>query len=170
VIRFDSADGALSPAEFTADTVNLYVVPFSRPVMFVVVPDPDVERLSGSTTTLKLVGRPPVDAALQETVALRTPAVAITFVGTPGGVAGFDDDPLQPAMAAARNSAMQSRAMLDTVPPEWISFAGYRTRVAETDERSLCPVINVRRNTWVLKSPRMRAQTRTVDRTAVGAS
>jgi hypothetical protein len=83
-------DAVLVPIEFVAVTVNVYAVPFVRPVTVIgdeppVAVNPPVFEL----TVYNVIPEPPLLAgALKETVAWPFPGVAVTPVGAPGTVAG----------------------------------------------------------------------------------
>ena len=92
---FDAADGALLPPPFVAITVNVYVVPFVRPVTIVFVAGGLPVIVIGACAveptygvTVYDVAAPPDMGAVQLTDAIALPAVATTFVGEPGGLGG----------------------------------------------------------------------------------
>jgi hypothetical protein len=87
-------EGSPVPTVLVAVTVNVYAVPFVRPVTVVLVaggdpvivfdvwaPDPMY-----GVTVYDVIGRPPLGGAAQVTVAEPSPAVAVTPVGAPGTV------------------------------------------------------------------------------------
>jgi hypothetical protein len=83
----DALDVAVPPA-FVAAAVNVYAVPFFRPVTShdpdspVTVHVPPVT--AGDAVTVYDAGVPPVVAAATVTVTLASPAVTVEMVGTPG--------------------------------------------------------------------------------------
>src|SRR5262245_1269934 len=88
----DPADAVPVPTAFVAVTVNVYVVPFVRPVTvaLVAVPAAVAVRPPGDAVTVKpVIALPPFESgAVQVTVACWFPAQASTPVGAPGTVAG----------------------------------------------------------------------------------
>jgi hypothetical protein len=102
VTALDAADGGPFPIAFVAVTVNVYAVPFVRPVTTTlvagglpptVVTGCAVAPMYG-VTVYEVSALPPFDTgAVHDTVACPAPAVAVTFVGAPGtaaGVTAFD--------------------------------------------------------------------------------
>jgi hypothetical protein len=88
VTPFDAADAGPVPIAFVAVTVNVYVVPFARPVTSmdvqgavhvpVIVPGEDV-------AVYDVIAEPPsLAGAVKVTVACAFPAVAAPIVGAPG--------------------------------------------------------------------------------------
>lgn len=103
VTAFDDADGD-DPATFTAFTWNVYEVPSARPVIDVesVEPETACSTVAGvDVTTYELIVAPPSErGAAHDTVAERTPAVALTDCGAEGaeaveplGEEPFGDEP-----------------------------------------------------------------------------
>ena len=90
VTLFDGAEAALLPTAFVAITVNVYVVPFVRPVSVADVPVTVALAPTGlEDTVYEVMALPPsLSGAVQETVAEASPAVAVTPVGALGTVAG----------------------------------------------------------------------------------
>jgi len=88
----DASEAVLVPALFVAVTVNVYAVPFVRPVTVHVVRvvAPQVAPPGAAVTRYPLTAAPPVSAgAVHTTTELEfTFEPAITVVGTPGTVAG----------------------------------------------------------------------------------
>ena len=84
----DAPDAPEVPPVFVAAAVNVYAVPFVRPVTShdpdspVTVHVPPVT--AGDAVTVYDAGVPPVVAAATVTVALASPAVTVAMVGTPG--------------------------------------------------------------------------------------
>lgn len=110
VTEFESADGRPVPAEFVAVTVNVYAVPFVKPltVAEVVLPLTVADTLPGDEVTVyDVIDAPPLEVgADQLTEACPLPAVAPTLVGAPGGPIGVtmlegDDAALVPAELVA---------------------------------------------------------------------
>ena len=88
------ADAELVPAPFVAVTVNVYDVPFVRPVttMGDDAPDTSIPAGDDDTTLYLVIAEPPLDAgAVKETVACPFPLVAVPIVGAPGAVASNTD-------------------------------------------------------------------------------
>jgi hypothetical protein len=92
VTAFDAADAGPAPAALLAETVKVYEVPFVSPetvalvaggVPVTVVAVCAVVPMYGVTVYL-VSALPPVDGAVQLTVAEARPAVAVTFAGAPG--------------------------------------------------------------------------------------
>ena len=84
----DAPDAPEVPPAFVAAAVNVYAVPFVRPVTS---HDPDSPvtvhvppATAGDAVTVYDAGVPPVVAAATVTVALASPAVTVEMVGTPG--------------------------------------------------------------------------------------
>jgi hypothetical protein len=88
VAPFDAADAGPVPIAFVAVTLNVYVVPFTRPVTSidvqgavqvpVIVPGEDV-------AVYDVIAEPPsLAGAVKVTVACALPAVAVPIVGAPG--------------------------------------------------------------------------------------
>src|SRR5262249_23290560 len=109
VTAAEAPEGALGPATFVASTVNVYDVPFVRPLTRAVVA-PVVEAVPPGGfegTVYPVIGLPPLKAgACQLTVAWALPAVAVTPVGGSGtvrGVTGSDagEGVLEPATLMA---------------------------------------------------------------------
>jgi hypothetical protein len=77
------------PIAFVAVTVNVYAVPFDKPVTVNGLEAPVAVRLPGlDVTVYPVIAEPPLlDGAENDTVACALPAVALTPVGAPGGVA-----------------------------------------------------------------------------------
>jgi hypothetical protein len=83
-----AADAPPVPTAFVAVTVNVYVVPFDKPVTLIGDEPPVAVTPPGLDVTVKpVIAEPPLLAgALNVTEALVPPvAVATTFVGAPGG-------------------------------------------------------------------------------------
>jgi hypothetical protein len=82
-------DAGEVPIAFVAVTVNVYEVPFDKPVTVNGLEPPDAVSPPGLDVTVKLViAEPPLLAgALNDTVACALPALALTPVGAPGAVA-----------------------------------------------------------------------------------
>ena len=82
----DALLAAESPTALRAFTVNVYAVPFVRPVHAAVVPVTTHETAAGEdVTTYVVIGLPPSLAeAVQETLAVVSAAVAVTPVGALG--------------------------------------------------------------------------------------
>jgi len=95
VTALDAADSALFPTPLVACTVNVYAVPFVRPLIVVLIIDVVAVTLPGvDVTVYPVIADPPLlPGAVQVTVAWPLPAVALTDVGAPGAVA--DDPPAQ---------------------------------------------------------------------------
>ena len=91
----DVDENADSPFEFIAETVNVYVPPFVSPG--IVIGDDVAVKVSpeGETLTMNPVIAAPFALAPENvTIALRSPAIAVTVVGAKGlpeGVTGVDD-------------------------------------------------------------------------------
>jgi hypothetical protein len=86
----EDADAEPVPALFVAETVNVYEVPFERPVTVqLVVEVVQVNEPGVDVTVYPVVGLPPVEAgATHDTAACAFPDTADTDLGTPGVVAG----------------------------------------------------------------------------------
>jgi hypothetical protein len=82
-------DASDVPTAFVAVTVNVYAVPFDKPVTVNGLEPPDAVNPPGLDVTVKLViAEPPLLAgALNDTVACELPALALTPVGASGAVA-----------------------------------------------------------------------------------
>jgi hypothetical protein len=106
VVALLAVDAVLVPFAFVAVTVNVYAVPFVRPVI-VIGDDPPVAVAPVFEVTVYLViVEPPLLGALNEIVAVPFPLVAVTFVGVPGGPEGttellVPDDVLVPTAFVA---------------------------------------------------------------------
>jgi hypothetical protein len=92
VTLLEAADAGPVPDQFVAVTVNVYAVPFVKPLTVAVVLPPETVAVKppGEDVALyDVIAAPPLDAgAVQLTDACPLPAVAVTFVGAPGGAAG----------------------------------------------------------------------------------
>jgi hypothetical protein len=90
VTEFETLEALLVPIAFVAVTVNVYVVPLTRPVI-VIGDDPPVavNPPTFEVTVYEVIAEPPLLAgAVNETVAWPLPCTAVTLVGAPGAVAG----------------------------------------------------------------------------------
>ena len=93
------------PALLVAVTVNVYSVPYVKPVNVVDVPVVVAVKLSGEDVTVyKVIGDPPLEAGgVHEIVAVVPgPPVLVTPVGAPGTVAGvieFDGPDAEPVVS-----------------------------------------------------------------------
>lgn len=114
VTAVDADDGALEPAAFRATTVNVYAVPFAKPLtVAVVAPAAALATMPlGVDVMVKpVMTEPPLTAgAVHATTAVVSPGVALTLVGASGtviGVTGFDAadgvPPPTPLIAATVN-------------------------------------------------------------------
>jgi hypothetical protein len=83
-------DWALVPIAFVAVTVNVYVVPFDKPVIVIgEVPPVAVNPPTLEVTVYPVITDPPFDTgAVNVTVACPLPLTAVTFVGASGTVDG----------------------------------------------------------------------------------
>jgi hypothetical protein len=82
-------DGVLVPFAFVAVTVNVYVVPFVRPVRVSGEPLPVTDAPVFAVRVYEVIADPPLLAgAVNETVTCPLPIVAIPIVGAPGTVDG----------------------------------------------------------------------------------
>jgi hypothetical protein len=82
-------DGVLVPEAFVAVTVNVYAVPFVRPVIVIGDEPPVAVAPVLEVTVYDVIAEPPVLAgAVNEIVAEPLPATAVTPVGDPGAVEG----------------------------------------------------------------------------------
>jgi hypothetical protein len=91
VTELDGDDGTLVPIELVAVTVNVYAVPFVRPVTVIGDETPDASMPPGGDdiTLYLVIVAPPFDAgAVKETVACPLPLVAVPIVGAPGADVG----------------------------------------------------------------------------------
>lgn len=109
------ADGGPVPTLLVARTVNVYAVPLDRPLIVVLVVVPCTVTAAFASpacgvTVYEAIGLPSLAGADHETVALRSAADAVTFVGAGGtraltvGVTAFeraDDGPVPTALVAA---------------------------------------------------------------------
>src|SRR5919198_6560374 len=87
VTGLDGSDGGPVPTEFVAVTVNVYVTPFVRPLTVAVVASPAAVAVcppGEEVTVYSVIGLPPSSGAYQLTVALESPAVAVTPAGACG--------------------------------------------------------------------------------------
>ena len=86
MILADAALGVESPTVVRAFTVNVYAVPFAKPVHDALQPVTTHAPAAGEDVTRYVViGLPPsLDGAVHETVADASPATALTAVGAPG--------------------------------------------------------------------------------------
>ncbi len=92
-----SADGPLKPTALMALTLKRYLVPLSRPVIVCVVAvslnvigDCGTPSMTG-VTSYPVIGEPPLNPAVHETVASLTPAVASPIVGASGTAIGVTE-------------------------------------------------------------------------------
>jgi hypothetical protein len=86
------ADAILSPLIFVALTVNVYVVPFVRPVIVIGVDPPVAMCPSFEVTVYRVIAEPPFDTgAVNEIVACPFPLAAVTPVGASGTVDGVTE-------------------------------------------------------------------------------
>ena len=92
-IEFDVPDCVLVAYALLAVTVNVYVVPFERPVIVIGEEPPvAVKPPMFEETVYVVIADPPFETgAVNETVAWPLPAVALTPVGTPGAVTGITE-------------------------------------------------------------------------------
>jgi hypothetical protein len=84
-----AVEDALVPFAFVAVTVNVYAVPFVRPVT--IIPDEPPVAVKPPVleeTVYEVIGEPPLDGAVNEIVACPFPATAVTPVGAFGTVDG----------------------------------------------------------------------------------
>jgi len=112
VTALDGDEAGPVPLALVADTVNVYVVPFVRPVTVVDVTGGlpvtvtgvwAVEPMNGVTVYVVIVLPPLLTGAVQLTEAEPLPAVAVTPVGAPGsafGVTELDGDDAAPVPLA----------------------------------------------------------------------
>jgi hypothetical protein len=90
----DAADAAELPAAFDATTVNVYALPFVRPLNMqerfkVFTQDVGAVTAGDEVTVYPVIALPPLEpGALQLTVEDEFPGVAPVTVGAPGGLAG----------------------------------------------------------------------------------
>jgi hypothetical protein len=101
VTELEAAEAALVPTAFVAVTVNVYAVPFVKPVTVIGLDVPVAIMLPGFDVTVKpVISLPPSFAGgVNDTVAWVLPAVATTAVGTPGAVAFTVTDTVCTALA-----------------------------------------------------------------------
>ena len=90
ITLLDAAEGAPLPTAFVATTVNVYAVPFVRPVTVNGLPAPDDVSPPGfDATVYPVMGLPPLMlGGVNETLACALLAVAVPIVGAFGTVAG----------------------------------------------------------------------------------
>ena len=90
-------DSSESPTEFAALTLNVYPVPFVRPVQLAYVLETLQEAPAGEDATeYPVIADPPVlVGAVQATVADSLAAKALTEVGWPGGPSGTKSKSIQ---------------------------------------------------------------------------
>jgi len=105
------ADGALAAESPTAErdfTVNVYAVPFVKPVHDALQPVTTHAPAAGEDVTMYVViGLPPsLDGAVHETVADASPATALTAVGAPG----------RPGVVTAADAALEAE-----LPTEFVA-------------------------------------------------
>jgi hypothetical protein len=88
VTALDVDEAGPVPARFDAVTVNVYAVPFVRPLTTIGLDGPVAVLPPGEAVSVyEAIGVPPSDAgAVKLMVALASPATADTLVGAPGGV------------------------------------------------------------------------------------
>jgi hypothetical protein len=92
VTAADGADAAPLPALFDATTVNVYAVPFVRPVTLQVSAPVVVHVLppGEEVTVYPVIGVPPFEAgASHETITFVSPELPVTPVGAPGTTSGI---------------------------------------------------------------------------------
>ncbi len=91
VTALDGADAGPGPAALVARTVNVYEVPFVRPVTTAVVVEPPTVAVMPpglEVTVYPVIGLPPsLAGAVHETPAWALPRTAVMPVGAPGAVA-----------------------------------------------------------------------------------
>ena len=95
VTELEATDEGPALTAFTATTVNVYCVPFVRPVTIPVVTLPTVTGefpAEGEDVIIyPVIGDPPFDnGESQETVTCVFPATPVTVVGAPGAVGGVE--------------------------------------------------------------------------------
>jgi len=89
VTLFDAADATLVPIPFVAVTVNVYEVPFTRPVTVMGLPVDVAENPPELAVAVKYrIEDPPVEEAVKDMVAWALPPVAVPIIGALGTVAG----------------------------------------------------------------------------------
>ena len=88
VTALEELDAGPWPAELVAFTVNVYDVPFVRPVTVIGDDEPEAVIDPGDDVTVyEVIALPPFEAgAVNDTVACPLPAEADTDVGAPGTV------------------------------------------------------------------------------------
>jgi len=90
VTAAEAVEGKLLPFKLIAITVKVYAIPFVRPVTVRGLVVPVTVFPSGDEVTVyPVIADPPFDAgAVKLNIASIFPAVAVTFVGTPGTADG----------------------------------------------------------------------------------
>ena len=87
IMMLDGIDGGPSPSAFVAVTVNVYAVPFDRPVTIIGLVAPVAVKPPGLEVTLyDVTPPPPVVGAVKLTVACVLPGTAVAAVGAPGSI------------------------------------------------------------------------------------
>ena len=86
VTAFDALLAEPAPAALVAVTVNVYSVPFDKPVTVIGLADPEAEMLPGEEVTVyEVIAEPPLNAgAVKVTTAFALPATAVPIVGALG--------------------------------------------------------------------------------------
>ena len=108
VTALEATDTDPVPAEFVAFTVNVYDVPFARPVTVIGLALPEAVWPPDDVTVYEVIDAPPFDeGAVNETVACAFPAVTETLEGAPGtftiatGGTGFETAAVTVTVAVA---------------------------------------------------------------------
>jgi hypothetical protein len=114
----EAADAGPAPTALVAVTVNVYAVPLVSPLTVAEVDEPLAVVVACAVlpmygvTVYEVIGLPPSPGAAQVTVALASPAVALTPVGAPGAVGV----PPPPPLPLFRTSTAISHVVLAPVP------------------------------------------------------
>lgn len=92
VTELVASDGGPSPATFEATTVNVYEVPLARPPTVIGEVNPLTLTLPGLLVTVYPVtdAPPSLAGAAKLTIAVPSPAVALTLTGAEGAVGGVE--------------------------------------------------------------------------------
>ena len=87
IMMLDGIDGGPSPSAFVAVTVNVYAVPFDRPVTIIGLVAPVAVKPPGlEVRVYDVTPPPPVVGAVKLIVACVLPGTAIAAVGAPGSI------------------------------------------------------------------------------------
>ena len=112
VTLFDAAEAGPVPIALVAVTVNVYAVPFSRPLTVIGEVAPLAVIPPGEDVAMyEVTGEPPLEAGgVNATVACALPATAVPMVGAPGADAGVtltdaEAGPVPAAFAAVTEHA-----------------------------------------------------------------